>query len=550
MDKQLIKVAKELNVGMGTIVEFLTGKGFEIEKRPISKVTDSMYAALSKKFSEKKRPIEIIDGREVFRLWQFIAFNNSWKGADTSKIDDIAQSWFSRREKLKESSTEYIDFINRLKREHAIETGVVERLYDLKKGITETFIKEGFVQSFLSHGDTNVPTQTLMNHLKDHLEAVDFVFDIVKENRPLTTSFIKELHQLVTRHQAFAEGRDQFGNKTNVDLLRGTYKVRENNPTREDGTLVLYCSPDHVAAEMDNLVTIYSDLEEQEIHPIIISAWVHHAFTTIHPFQDGNGRVARLLASLILIKFNYFPFTVLREEARVKYIDALEKADNHQPQLLVDYFAQIQRRNIEKALNIKEVSSTSFLEVADIFSRKLDNWHQKQHEEFEKHLHQNRKLIFDSCFTTLEDYKKQLKKRFNGGVEMRIESASFDENGKQKYYYRQIIQYAVKHEYYFNRTLPKAWILFKIKLSPTKKYQLGFTLHHFGYDNTALAIGAFLEFKDDASRKEEDLTLPLDIKPYVISIQDNLNQDTMFNVNSFLEGALTLALAQIASELT
>ena len=62
--------------------------------------------------------------------------------------------------------------MNRLKREHAIETGVIERLYDLKKGITEPFIKKGFVESYLSHDDTNVPTQVLMKHLKDHLDAV------------------------------------------------------------------------------------------------------------------------------------------------------------------------------------------------------------------------------------------------------------------------------------------------------------------------------------------------------------------------------------------
>ncbi len=54
MERQLIKVAKELNVGMSTVVEFLSGKGFEIENRPISKVTDSMYDALNKKFSDSK----------------------------------------------------------------------------------------------------------------------------------------------------------------------------------------------------------------------------------------------------------------------------------------------------------------------------------------------------------------------------------------------------------------------------------------------------------------------------------------------------------------
>ncbi|MEN8217021.1 MAG: Fic family protein [Pseudomonadota bacterium] len=202
-----------------------------------------------------------------------------------------------------------------MKREHAIETGVIERLYDLKKGVTETFINDGFIKSFLSHGDTNISDDDLMSHLNDHLDSVNFVFDIVKENRPLSIGFIKELHQLMTRNQKYVEGRDQFGNKSQTELLKGQYKQTENNPTREDGTKILYCSPDHVASEMDALIRISN--ENARIPPLILATWFHHAFTTIHPFQDGNGRMARLLTSLIFIKHGLFPFTVLRAEAKV-----------------------------------------------------------------------------------------------------------------------------------------------------------------------------------------------------------------------------------------
>ena len=201
-------------------------------------------------------------------------------------------------------------------------------------------------RSYLSHGDTNVSKDELMNHLNDHLDAVDFVFDMVKENRPLSVSFIKQLHQLTTRHQESAEGRDQFGNKLKIPLLKGVFKERENNPTASDGTRILYCPPIHVNAEMDNLVKIYAQLVKLEINPLIIASWFHHAFVTIHPFQDGNGRVARLLTSLIFIKYGYFPFTVVREDAKVKYINALEKADLGEVQPLVSYFGAVQRLSL------------------------------------------------------------------------------------------------------------------------------------------------------------------------------------------------------------
>lgn len=483
----------------------------------------------------------------VYRLWKPVKFDESWHNSDTSTLDDISASWFNRRETLKENSTEYAEFLDRLKREHAIETGVIERLYDLDKGITETFIKEGFVRSFLSHGDTDIPENDLMGHLNDHLDAVNFIFDVVKDNRPLTVGFIKELHQLVTRNQRYAEGRDQFGNKLKVNLLEGVFKDRENNPTREDGTVILYCPPEQVASEMDNLVLIYNELEGKNEHTLILGTWFHHAFTTIHPFQDGNGRVARLLTSLIFIKYGYFPFTVLREEARVKYIEALEEADNDLPQKLVTYFGEVQKRNIQKALNIKEVSSTSFIEVQEIFARKLENWKFHALEAYQEQIKNKRMAVYTYCNGILNELKDQLLVNLNGNAQIIIASCSFDDQTRQHYFYRQIVSYARKHDYFFNRSLPKSWLTFRIELSEDKKYQLGLTIHHYGYDDKTLAIGSFLEFKAGDDEKL-DTIIPLEIPPHVISIEDQVEGKEK-NIRSYIENALTITLSQIASEI-
>lgn len=487
-----------------------------------------------------------------FRLWKHIELSKSWLDCDTSTLDDLSPSWFERREVLQNNSQEYKEFMTELKREHAIETGIVERMYDLEKGITETFIKKGFVESYISHNDTNVPVPKLLAHLSDHLNAVDFVFDVVKESRDLTIGFIKELHALVTRNQEYAEGRDQFGNKTKIDLLKGEFKSFENNPTREDGTKVLYCPPEHVQSEMDNLVAIYNRAESEDIHPLTCATWFHHAFTTIHPFQDGNGRVARLLASLILIKHGLFPFTVLREEAKEKYIDALEKADAGAPQPLIDYFAEVQKRHIEKALNLKEVSSSSFDEVADIFSGKLENWQKKKVAERDGILNKNRLQVFDYCLKHLNNTLEQLSSKLNGNASLSIRSCSPDEEDMQSYYYGQIIKYAKKHNYYFNRNFPKGWMTFRVELAEDKRYQLCITVHHYGYDDSTMAIGAFLEFlsihKDDKPTERIDEALPLEIKPHVISLTGDISTKEK-NIAAFIQHAVTLTMAQIASEL-
>jgi Fic family protein len=483
----------------------------------------------------------------VHRLWEYLSFSDNWRSCDTSLLDDLAPSWFARRDVLQANSKEYEEFINRLKRRHAIETGIVERMYDVDKGVTETLIKEGFISSLVSHGDTNVPKQTLFNHLQDHLDAVEFIFDIVKENRPFTKGFIYELHQLTTRHQEFTEGRDQFGNKTQIPLIKGRFKERENNPTREDGTIVLYCPPEHVEAEIDNLIEIYNELIEQNINPLIIASWVHHAFTMIHPFQDGNGRVVRLIASLIMIKSNFFPITVLREEAKVKYIQALEEADKGQPQKLVTYFAEIQKRNIEEALNIREVNNTSLSEVTNIFKQKILKKQQEKQQQYQILLAENRLQVFNYCNLFLNEYKNRLEKEFDDSISLYIDSGRFNDALKQHYYYKQIVSYAKKHNYYFNRTLPKSYFKFGIEFE-AKKYELGITLHHFGYDDSVIAIGAFLEYKGILQNEDTNTTIPLEIKPHVISIKEEVSSKEK-NIRLHLENILTVTIAQIASEI-
>ncbi|GAB4410822.1 MAG: hypothetical protein OHK0039_15480 [Bacteroidia bacterium] len=309
----------------------------------------------------------------------------------------------------------------------------------------------------------------------------------------------------------------------------------------------MYCPPEHVDAEMDQLIAILHKLMVQAVHPLIIASRVHHAFTMIHPFQDGNGSVVRLLASLILIKYNYFPITVLREEAKEKYIKALEAADRGVPQQLVTYFGEIQRRNIEEALSIKEVASTNLAEVAGIFKEKV-----RQHKTAAKEAHirllaERRMAIFDMCNRYLNDFKRGLESDFDDSVAFYIGSGKPDDPEKQHYHYRQIVAYASKHGYYFNRLLPRAYLIFGIDLKDGRKYETGISIHHYGYDDTTIAIGGFLEYKGESMRDVPDTVLPLDLKPHVISIADDVGQKEN-NIKAYLEDILTAIMAHIASE--
>jgi prophage maintenance system killer protein len=81
------------------------------------------------------------------------------------------------------------------------------------------------------------------------------------------------------------------------------------------------------------------------------AAWLHHRFTQIHPFQDGNGRVARCLATLVLLRAGRFPLVVTRDQWG-DYIAALEVADAGDLAGLIRLFEQIEKRAYLNAIAI------------------------------------------------------------------------------------------------------------------------------------------------------------------------------------------------------
>lgn len=494
-------------------------------------------------------------------IWKPITFDPKWLETSTSRLDNLLPSWNSRRELFKENESAYQCLINELKRKQAIETGIIERLYDLKEGITETFIREGFIDSYLGHGDTNIQSSQLMDYLNDHFEAIDFIFDFVKSHRKLGKSFILELHQLITTHQDQVEALDQFGRIVQTPLLKGQFKQFPNNPKRQDADLkFFYCPPEQTESEMDNLLTIYQVFEDQKVHPVIKAAFFHHAFTQIHPFQDGNGRMARLLASLILVKGNLFPLTITAKE-KPEYIDCLEKADRQEYQPIVDFFGKVQIKNIELALNREIIiDKGNYQEMVGVFTDKIKYLKSRENKQHILKVSQNRTDIFKFSVDVIKELVAELEAKLSELAQVAVEANC--PGDKQDYYFAdQIEAYAKQHHYYFNASLPKGWIRINIKLSQDRNYSLIITLHHFGYDDSTLAIGALLGFIDQASANQElrmaeipiindshFMMLPVAIAPLTFSAEVAI-KELESNLRAFLEDVMTTALAHLANQI-
>ena len=117
-----------------------------------------------------------------------------------------AKRWKGMRARLEDKAFDKSSTDLRLKsqrRAFAIETGQIEELYLLKRGIAETLIAEGFEGVRGAHSVIDVSDQTLKGLLQDQEAALEMMFAHVSDQRPLTGSAIKEWHALLTRHQAY-----------------------------------------------------------------------------------------------------------------------------------------------------------------------------------------------------------------------------------------------------------------------------------------------------------------------------------------------------------
>ncbi len=157
-----------------------------------------------------------------------------------------------------------------------------------------------------------------------YAEAMDLVFEAWSDLR-LTENHIRQLHRTLLRHS----DKDE--------RYRGSYKTLPNHVAafdadgREIGIVFATASPFDTPREMEALVAwTRKTLDEEALHPLLVIAVFVVVFLAIHPFQDGNGRLSRVLTTLLLLRagYAYVPYASLErviEENKEFYYKALRR---------------------------------------------------------------------------------------------------------------------------------------------------------------------------------------------------------------------------------
>ena len=436
---------------------------------------------------------------EILPIWDALTgitdLGADAQNLNASEIPGIKAIWTDQRNRLKGTS-QLSDFTDRLSREWAIETGIIENLYDIERGVTQTLIERGFQAELLSHGSTNRPREYVLDLLRDQKDALDGVFDFVSRKRPLSISYIRELHAALLRSQNVTEGIDSQGRHVEVPLIKGDWKTHPNSPTR-DGVTYAYCPPEQVASEMDRLVTIHAEHAAKSVSSEVQAAWLHHRFTQIHPFQDGNGRVARAIASLVLVKDGLFPLVITRDD-KLGYLDALEAADGGELKPLIDIIAKAQISQFRKASAISESILSQDSSVKDILGGLF-----KAADKIAADKLKLLRTVFDRAVEIetdvvgrlneiAPDISAALKRVSNNAAANVVVSTTETDH----YFRAQIFENAQYHLHYFVDTAEyRSWIA--LNMNWARRLRLVFAIHGIGRPfNGSLICAPFLEFRD------------------------------------------------------
>lgn len=144
---------------------------------------------------------------------------------------------------------------------------------------------------------------------------------------PLTQNFIRTLHKTLLREDYTVYRNLPGGQQASYVIHAGQYKTRPNSVITRYGDLFEYASPEETSGLMTDLVDWYNKAEKEgKLSPIELAALFHYRYIRIHPFEDGNGRIARLMMNFILSRHDY-PMIVVRSKKKQDYLEALHRTD-------------------------------------------------------------------------------------------------------------------------------------------------------------------------------------------------------------------------------
>lgn len=301
--------------------------------------------------SEAKTDTATFDPRKADAAYQPFPSFAEWSSRssiDTTRWDRYTAELTQRRENSPALLSKALEVV---KRAAAVDTGAIEGLYETDRGFTFTVAMQA------AHWEAALEKKgpKVKALIESQLQAYDYILDFATQAVPIAEAWIRKLHAEICSSQDTYRVWTEIGWQEQP-LPKGEYKHLPNHVVKADGTIHSHAPVDMTPTEMYRFCgELRSDAFLAE-HPVVQAAYAHYAFIVIHPFADGNGRVARALASVFTYRSQSIPLLVLVDN-RKEYYSSLSSADDAEFQPFADF-------TLERTLDAIQLASRSLRTAA------------------------------------------------------------------------------------------------------------------------------------------------------------------------------------------
>ena len=259
--------------------------------------------------------------------------------------------------------------------------------------------------------------------MKAHDVALQLVNDWADDkDRPLTETNIKNLNEVILGKPFWKDAITPDGQKTRRLIKVGDYKEFPNSVQLSNGEIFEYASVTDTPIQMGELMQWYrSEEQKNELHPVALAAMLHYKLVRIHPFDDGNGRISRLLMNYVLLK-NNLPPVVIKSADKRNYLSALNNADAGDINAFIKYIAEQLVWSLE--LSVKATKGES-LEEPDDVEKEISIWKKQAAQNVVNATHRNDDMIYEIYTHGVQELFEQFADKHKQFYDLFRKSACF-----------------------------------------------------------------------------------------------------------------------------